>query len=151
MNCLVIQAPAALRSSIQLLQSILCWTLLWNPHDIPETQHFIREEMSELWDPDLASLYNMGAGSRCSFAAADLWLPRHWTLQLAWSKTCSLLERDQSRWKHYWNQIKFSHNDNDAKGWIILLTELKCFRIWKPPWKEFMLAECRSIHIDQIW
>ena len=40
-----------------------------------------------------------------------------------WSKTCSLLERpDPSRWKRYWNQIKSSHND--AKGWIILVTEL---------------------------
>ena len=44
--------------------------------------YFIKDELSELWVPDFGLFVQYGLG-RCSLDgfAADLWLPRHWTLE----------------------------------------------------------------------
>ena len=62
--------------------------------------------MESSWNPNISSRMNClnfgtliwplctiwaGSASLDGFAA-DLWLPRHWTLEAGWSKTCSLFE-----------------------------------------------------------
>ena len=71
----------------------------------------------------LASLYNMGWVGAVRMALPLIYgfhVTEHLSERLI--KNVFSIRAYPTRWKRYWNQIKSSHND--AKGWIILVTEL---------------------------
>ena len=118
----------------------------------------------------LASLYNMGWVGESGWLCC--WFMTSTSLN-TWGrliKNVFSIRAYPTRWKRYWNQIKSSHND--AKGWIILVTELDYTCNWTqilpkccdfpfpsgfentlkrifPIWEEFMFV-CRSIYIRRF-